>query len=191
MKEARRRMRKSLGNAWRWAKSAGNPRTRAKRWKAMWKVAKKKAKNSKDRAAWRARKRVYRKRYLAQKKRAEQGKDPKFEPYMANGYPYSELNDRLLFAIAVGSVKFKCWVSSTKRNWGTTSYHEVWLAIDMAGEWEDMVAFQRWLVSNFPEALEIFGPDNTHFVKDGRQYAASEGDPNEELHDNHGHFAHR
>lgn len=184
---ARARLRKSAGNAWRWAKSAASPKTRMRRWKALWKVAKLKAKNAKDAVAWGARKRVYRKRYLAQKQRVKENRRPTFEGWMANGYPYSGLNSSLRSAIAVGVIQFDCYVTSTKRNWGTTSYHEVWKAVDMAGKL--MVAFQRWLVTNRPGALEIFGPDNDFFVKNGSRYTAAEGDGNESLHDNHTHYA--
>ena len=185
--EARRRLRRSAGTFWRWAKSPKNPATRARRWKAGWEVAKKKAKRSKDRTMWAGRKVIYRRHFKKQQRRAEQGQEPEFKPYMANGYPYSGLNAKLRSAIAVGVTVFGCYVTSTKRNWGTTSYHEVWKALDMAGA--RMADFQRWLVKNRPGALEVFGPDNSAFVKNGQRYTATEGDGNETLHDNHTHYA--
>ena len=181
--EARKRLRKSAANAWRWAKSPKNPATRARRWKALWKVAKKKAKRSRDRALWEGRKVIYRKRYLRQKRRAKEGKDPTFEPWMANGYPYSGLNDRLLSAIAKG-ITFGCYVTSTKRNWGTTSHHEVWRAIDMGGSYDAMVNFQHWLAAfRGPTSLEIFGPAPFYY-KNGQRVGRAFPD-----HADHDHYA--
>jgi hypothetical protein len=180
--EARERLKKSAGNAWRWAKSPKKPGTRARRWKALWKVAKKKAKKAKDGIAWGVRKRIYRKHYLQQKQRAEQGQDPEFQPYMANGYPYSGLNDRLTSAIAWG-VSFGLYTTSTKRDWGTTSWHEVWKAIDMAGSHDAMVRFQNWLAENRGGALEIFGPA-AFYIKNGKRIGTAFPD-----HGDHDHYA--
>ena len=78
VKEARRRLRKSAAGAWRWAKSPKNPATRARRWKALWKVAKKKAAKvePKLRKLWDQRRRIYRKRYKKQEKRAGREEKP-------------------------------------------------------------------------------------------------------------------
>lgn len=74
--KARKRLRKSAGNFWRWAKSPKKPATRARRWKAGWKVAKKKAKRT-GKKIWDQRRRVYRKRYKQQERRAKPQPAPK------------------------------------------------------------------------------------------------------------------
>lgn len=89
----------------------------------------------------------------------------------------------------------ECFVSSTGRR-DSDTYHGYRLgprATDLGsngpGEQPEVQA-QRALLAEYGAGafLELFGPDNTLWVKNGRQYTASEGEYLETLHDNHTHF---
>lgn len=87
------------------------------------------------------------------------------------------------------------YVSSTVR-YDSSTYHgpSQRRAVDFGsngpGEGPEREA-QRKLLEHFgPEYfLELFGPDNAGWVKNGRVYTASEGEYLETLHDNHTHLA--
>lgn len=65
---------KPLGRLWRWAKAPKSPKGRARRFEALGRWAKKKARQAEGeaRAAWNARRRIYRKRYRHAKNRPDQ-----------------------------------------------------------------------------------------------------------------------
>lgn len=75
-----------------------------------------------------------------------------------------------------------------------TSYHSSGRAVDVAAPMTTagiklMKKFQRRANKKWPGAREIFGPDNTAFIKNGQKYTIREGDPLEDQHDNHVHVA--
>jgi hypothetical protein len=83
--------------------------------------------------------------------------------------------------------------STTGGRHSPTSYHytrPLGRAVDVAGPWEKMIAFQRAESANRAEEyLELFGPDNAVQVKNGQRFAFSEGEALENMHDNHVHGA--
>lgn len=119
-----------------------------------------------------------------------------FKPWMANGNPYVGLSDKLKYGIAVGVVHFKLTVTSTYEGYpgdgvhSPTSWHYKRRAVDIAS-WSrrQMVRFQRYLVNHHTRALEIFGPANSWFVKNGIQYTAADNTSLENAHDTHVHWA--
>lgn len=88
---------------------------------------------------------------------------------------------------------FDVYITST--NGGThtpTSYHYRNQAVDIGSDSADEKArCQRALLVEFGPLYfaELFGPDNGYFVKNGSQYVATEGEFNENLHDDHIHMA--
>jgi len=62
-------------------------------------------------------------------------------------------------------------------------------AVDLAGTLDEMVGFQKKAVKQFPKALEIFGPANSPWIKNGQVISGAEGTALENLHDNHVHVA--
>ncbi len=87
------------------------------------------------------------------------------------------------------------YISSTVRA-DSVTYHAPWLrrAIDFGSDDPDEVPerlAQRRLLERFGAAffLELFGPDNPNWVKNGETFTATEGDFLETLHDNHTHMA--
>jgi hypothetical protein len=142
---------------------------------------------------WLAKKTTRRRNLKRARQRLEEAledRDPEFEPWMANGYPYSGLSASLRKWIAIAVVKFDLTVTSTKRNWGTGSYHDIWKAIDVAGSWERMIAFQRYVLANgCGNVLELYGPQNDANCDNGVRVTQPEGAPNEDLHDTHDHVA--
>lgn len=113
-----------------------------------------------------------------------------FEPWMANGYPYESLSAGCE-AFIVRGVDAGLHVTSTKRNWGGNSFHEVWKAVDMAAGWDTMVAFQRREFTERPGGfyLELLGPTNSQMLKNNQPWTAAEGSYLEDLHDSHVHGA--
>lgn len=93
--------------------------------------------------------------------------------------------------VAIGVLKFRLWVSSTYRPETPGSHHaeNPTRGADLAGEWDDMIAFQRWLFNHHRSALlELFGPDNGMAVKNGGSIGPlAEGSFLEDLHDSHDH----
>jgi hypothetical protein len=92
--------------------------------------------------------------------------------------------------VAIGVLKFGLWVSSTFRPETPGSHHaeDPTRGADLAGEWDDMVRFQRWLYENhLPHILELYGPDNRLCADNGRPAPQAEGSFNENLHDSHDH----
>jgi hypothetical protein len=117
-----------------------------------------------------------------------------FQPWMLNGKPGNVTPAAKEFIVR--AVNAGLYVTSTTG--GThapTSYHyarPLGRAVDVAGPWEKMIAFQR--AESAERAgiyLELFGPDNAVQVKNGQRFGFSEGQPLENLHDTHVHGAPR
>lgn len=121
-----------------------------------------------------------------------------FRTWMLNGRP-GNVNRRIK-RTARRAVNHGLSVTSTTGGaHASTSYHYTGKAIDVAGRYDRMVAFQkseygrarrlgpfsRWLY------LELFGPSNVHGIKNGRQVVLGEGTALENLHDTHVHIARR
>jgi hypothetical protein len=62
-------------------------------------------------------------------------------------------------------------------------------AVDLAGTLNEMVAFQKKAAKQFPHALELFGPANSPWIKNGQVISGVEGTALENQHDNHVHMA--
>lgn len=72
------------------------------------------------------------------------------------------------------------------------SYHYSGRAVDLAsGSSRQMVRAQQAILKEIGAAsiLELFGPDNAAWVKNGAQIAGAEGSALEQQHDNHIHLA--
>ena len=119
------------------------------------------------RRGWIAKRTIYRSRYQRAKAKAQ----PSFESWMLNGRPDCGLPRSLKTAIAVAVTKYDQVVTST--NGGThspTSWHYSCRAVDIAGPYDGMIGFQKWLAENRGAGcLEIFGPDS-YYYKNGSKY---------------------
>ena len=62
-------------------------------------------------------------------------------------------------------------------------------AVDLAGTLDEMIAFQKKAAKQFPRALELFGPANSPWIKNGQVTSGAEGTDLENQHDNHVHLA--
>jgi hypothetical protein len=122
--------------------------------------------------------------------RADHQGPPPYTDAWLNGHP-ATLNDT-----AKHNLRFIKWrwpalyVTSTSRNWGTSSYHELvpTPGFDIAGPWDTMISLQQWIYTNQPdEMLELLGPANNLMVKNGARYGLPEGAFLEDLHDSHDH----
>lgn len=119
-------------------------------------------------------------------------KQATFQPWMLNGRSGDITSPAKQFIVR--AVNAGLYVTSTTGGrHAPTSYHydrPLGRAIDVAGPWDKMVAFQRAeSASRAGEYLELFGPDNGVQVKNGQRFAFSEGEPLENLHDTHVHGA--
>lgn len=113
-----------------------------------------------------------------------------FENSMTGSHEWWTLTPSAKAAVAIGVQVFGLWVSSTFRPETPGSHHgeDPTRGADLAGEWENMIAFQRWLYHNHLGAiLELFGPDNRLCADNGKPYPLSEGSFLEDLHDTHDH----
>lgn len=114
-----------------------------------------------------------------------------FRNEMTGSHEYWTLTDSAQAVVAIGVEVFGLWVSSTYRPETPGSHHseDPTRGADLAGEWEDMIAFQRWLFENHLRAvLELFGPDNGMAIKNGQSIGPlAEGSFLEDLHDSHDH----
>lgn len=112
-----------------------------------------------------------------------------FENSMTGRHEWHTLTPAAKAVIAIGVLRFGLWVSSTYRPETPGSHHaeNPTRVSDLAGEWEDMIAFQRWLYRFLPSILELYGPHNTLCADNGRPAPQAEGSFNENLHDSHVH----
>jgi hypothetical protein len=113
-----------------------------------------------------------------------------FKNEMTGSHEFHTLTRSGKAVVAIGVLKFRLWVSSTYRPETPGSHHaeDPTHGADLAGEYEDMVAFQRWLYLNHCEhILELYGPDNRLCADNGVPAPQSEGSFNENLHDSHDH----
>lgn len=116
-----------------------------------------------------------------------------FRRWMLRGRP-GNVNRRIKRTIRRATNAGLTVTSTTGGRHAPTSYHYSGQAVDVSGSVARMVAFQR---AEYRRGLgntgylELFGPDNTACLKNGRQIALGEGTLLEQLHDNHVHLARR
>jgi hypothetical protein len=113
-----------------------------------------------------------------------------FENGMTGSHEFHTLTRSAKAVVAIGVLKFGLWVSSTYRPETPGSHHaeDPTRGGDLAGEWGDMIRFQRWLYENHLGALlELYGPDNRLCADNGVPAPQAEGTFNENLHDSHDH----
>jgi hypothetical protein len=113
-----------------------------------------------------------------------------FRKSMTGSHEFHTLTNSAKAVIAIGVLKFGLWTSSTFRPETPGSHHaeDPTRGADLAGEWDAMVAFQRWLFENHLHAiLELYGPDNGLCADNGAPAPQAEGSFNEDLHDSHDH----
>ena len=113
-----------------------------------------------------------------------------FKNEMTGSHEYWTLTPAAKAAIAIGVLKFGLWVSSTYRPETPGSHHaeDPTRGGDLAGEWDNMIRYQRWLYENHLSALlELYGPNNTLCADNGAPAPQAEGTFNENLHDSHDH----
>jgi hypothetical protein len=115
-----------------------------------------------------------------------------FQPWMLNGTAGNISPAAKKFVVR--AVNAGLYVTSTTGGkHAPTSYHydkPLGRAVDVAGPWDKMVAFQRAeSARRAADYLELFGPDNTVQVRNGQRFAFSEGEALENLHDTHVHGA--
>jgi hypothetical protein len=97
-----------------------------------------------------------------------------------NGHP--ALSSSLLKKVVVEANKRGLYVTSTTGGThSSTSWHYQRRAVDLAGPWSQMVAFQREAARRWPNALEIFGPDS-FYVKNGQRYTGAFPDHGDHIH---------
>lgn len=149
---------------------------------------------------WVAKNTVYRRKYKAAVKKAEQEQQnggtpsqPQFEPYMANGYSWEPCNQGVRNAIARVVVLDGNYITSLDRNYvppggSATSYHMVGKALDCGPSRTTQVREYNLNIGN-GNCLELFGPDNTLWIKYGSDTGGAEGTALENLHDSHNHLA--
>jgi hypothetical protein len=185
---------------WHWASGHG-----PERWRALVQWTGKRAKAARDRHTWKrsrwwvAKRTIYHGRLKRARKHAQDGKQPKYEKWMANG-----CDDRVVQGVkdyvARAVVLYDCVCTSLARTFvppggSTTSYHLLSInnpakAGDIAGP--RMAQFQH---DEFKRdvgksnCLELFGPINDEWVKNGQRTGGGEGTPLEQLHDTHCHGA--
>lgn len=113
-----------------------------------------------------------------------------FRNEMTGSHEYWTLTESAKAVVAIGVLKFGLWVSSTYRPETPGSHHaeNPTCGADVAGEWDRMIAFQRWLYRNhLPALLELYGPNNVLCADNGVPAPQAEGSFNEDLHDSHDH----
>jgi hypothetical protein len=192
-----RRARKPFDRLWEWADGHGTTRWKAlKRWSAQ------RLRRAKQREAqvafWTKKHTIYRRKYRAALKRQRERKKPKWEPWMANGRN-ANVNAAVKREVAIAVVKFGCAVSSLYRatvipQSNPNSYHGPNVNPGKAGDLVGggMLAYQRDFYKRRkgdPRALELFGPANSLWLKNGQPTSGAEGSFLEQLHDSHTHIA--
>jgi hypothetical protein len=144
---------------------------------------------------------IYRKKHKAAVKNAEQQQQqqpsspsqPTFQPYMANGYNWVQCNTGIRNACARWVVLDGNYTTSLFRDFvppggSTTSYHLQGKAGDCGPSRTTQVREYNRNLGN-PNCLELFGPDNTLWIKYGADTGGAEGTALENLHDTHNHQA--
>lgn len=195
-----RARKRPLNAFWHWASGHG-----PKRWRALVQWTGKRAhalrkRHAYKRARWFVAKRtIYRKRLKHARANARDGKQPKYESWMANG-----CDDRVVQGVkdyvARAVVHYDCTTTSMARTYvpaggSTTSYHLLTLynpakAGDIAGaRMSEFQAAEYKRDLGDENCLELFGPINDQWIKNGVQTGGAEGDPLETLHDSHCHGA--
>ena len=149
---------------------------------------------------WVSKNTIYRRKYRRAVKKAQQEQQnggspsqPQFEPYMANGYSWEPCNQGVRNAIARVVVLDGNYITSLDRNYvppggSATSYHMVGKALDCGPSRTTQVREYNLNIGN-GNCLELFGPDNTLWIKYGADTGGAEGTPLENLHDSHNHLA--
>lgn len=143
---------------------------------------------------WIKRRTKLRKKLKKAREKSQQGGQPQYQSWMANGHP-DNVNQEVKNFIARGVVNYGLYCTSLYRNYvppggSTTSYHLQGRAGDIAGS--RMTEFQ---ISEYNRnlgnsgCLELFGPDNSRNLKYGNSLYLAEGSGLENLHDTHVHGA--
>lgn len=152
------------------------------------------ARTRKKRRYWKARARFWLTKLQHRKEMRElrSAAQPKFQPWMANGYDWRgscpQVRRYIARAVAAG---LTC--TSLKRNFippggSTTSLHLSGRAGDAAGSADKMAAFQLAEYDRDKgHSVELFGPSNDVCLVHGAPYTMPEGSPLETLHDTHVH----
>jgi hypothetical protein len=139
-------------------------------------------------------------RHFKELREQREKRQPKFEPWMANGANYQDASGGAKAFIARAVVLHGLTCTSMARTYvptggSTSSYHLVWnggRAGDAAGSQDRMEACQLSEYERgrgLPGQLEMFGPVNERCLKLGNSLTLAEGDPLENLHDSHVHCA--
>jgi hypothetical protein len=105
-----------------------------------------------------------------------------------NGHP-ANVNPRIRNIIRRANARGLYVTSTTDGSHAVNSHHYYGDAVDLAGDYDDMVSFQRTLADEPAGLLELFGPDNAACVKNGVRISIGEGTDLEQAHDNHDHVA--
>jgi len=124
-----------------------------------------------------------------------------FQPYMANGNPHEKLTPEAKHGIYL-DFREGLYVTSTYEGFpgdgvhSTSSYHYLQNQPDGKARCWDAGAATREPMAKAqirearrcgPFLTEMFGPENSFEYKNGVQFTLAEGDPLEEMHDNHKH----
>lgn len=139
---------------------------------------------------------VYRrrlKRAIEKAKKQGNNSQPKFEPYMANGYNWQDSNQAVRDACARWVVLDGNYTTSLARNYvppggSTTSFH-------LKGEAGDCGPSSKTQNREYergkgnPNYLELYGPINNLWLRNGQPTSGAEGSGIENLHDSHNHIA--
>jgi regulator of replication initiation timing len=145
---------------------------------------------------WIKRNTIYARKYRAAKKRNRERQDngqPKFEPYMANGYRYQGCTQGVLNFVARAVVIDGNYTTSMYRDYvppggSTTSHHLFGRAADVGPSLKTQDREFKLNLGN-SNCLEFYGPNNSQNLRYGAQLSQAEGSPNEQLHDTHNHGA--
>lgn len=132
-------------------------------------------------------------------RKKRQRRNPRFEPWMANGCDWQNTNDATRAFVARMVVRHGLTTTSMNRTYvppggSTTSYHLSGKAADVAASWDAMIEAQKdeyRRQKGDGDCLELFGPDNGANLKYGTPLALAEGSGLETLHDTHVHGAYQ
>lgn len=145
-------------------------------------------------AWWVKRNTVFRRRYRkAKKEHKKEGGQPKFEPWMANGYNWQDSNQAVRDFVARAVVIDGNYTTSMARNYvppggSQTSFHLSGKAADVGPSLKTQYREYELNKGN-PKCLELFGPDNYKNLKYGNTITLAAGSGIELLHNTHNHGA--